>query len=83
MFAQRRKRITTHFSERIPVVKGRISVMSCGGWLPIGRIQDGFVPVVLDVNFLPRLDVQLIVPDSRCNIYESLDLIGSFLCKFH
>jgi len=30
-FAQRRSRLTTHFSERIPVVKRRISVMSC--WL--------------------------------------------------
>jgi len=27
MFAQRRKRLTTQFSERIPVVKRRISVM--------------------------------------------------------
>jgi len=26
MFAQRRNRLTTHFSERIPVVKRRISV---------------------------------------------------------
>ena len=28
-FAQRRNRLTTHFSERIPVVKRRISVLSC------------------------------------------------------
>ena len=28
-FAQRRNRLTTHFSERIPVVKRRISVLKC------------------------------------------------------
>jgi len=28
-FAQRRNRLTTHFSERIPVVKRRISVIPC------------------------------------------------------
>jgi len=27
MFAQRRNRLTTHYSERIPVVKRRISVL--------------------------------------------------------
>jgi len=27
-FAQRRNRLTTHFSERIPVVKRRISVVT-------------------------------------------------------
>jgi len=27
-FAQRRNRLTTHFSERIPVVKRRVSVLS-------------------------------------------------------
>jgi len=28
-FAQRQNRLTTHFSERIPVVKRRISVHEC------------------------------------------------------
>jgi len=30
MFAKRRNRLTTHFSERIPVVKRRISVHAFG-----------------------------------------------------
>jgi len=32
MFAQRRNRLTTHFSERIPVVKRRITVHCIKGW---------------------------------------------------
>ena len=37
-FAQRRNRLTTHFSERIPVVKRRISV--------IGLVHSGLFPVL-------------------------------------
>jgi len=32
-FAQRRNRLTTHFSERIPVFKRRISVIKYTNWL--------------------------------------------------
>jgi len=39
MFAQRRNRLATHFSERIPVVKRRIDCIelreeACGGTVP-------------------------------------------------
>jgi len=36
-FAQRRNRLTTHFSERIPVVKRRVTVMGCDTAYQIGR----------------------------------------------
>ena len=38
-FAQRRNCLTTHFSERIPVVKGRIFVVAVTG-SPLGRQTD-------------------------------------------
>ena len=44
MFAQRRNRLTTHFSERIPVVKRRMAVVpsvakSCISFISISSLQ--------------------------------------------
>jgi len=38
-FAQRQNRLTTHFSERIPIVKRRISVHTRSFYLPKHRIS--------------------------------------------
>jgi len=39
-FAQRRNRLTTHFSERIPVVKRHISVVGYTIWVCVSTLYD-------------------------------------------
>ena len=50
-FAQRRNRLTTHFSERIPVVKRRISLITC-----YVMPERGAENVQVHVFFTPALD---------------------------
>jgi hypothetical protein len=50
-FAQRRNRLTTHFSERIPVVKGRIPVHARYVKTPANSRDQDADPVLLTAVF--------------------------------
>jgi len=49
-FAQRRNRLTTHFSERMPVVKRRISVLLCTSITALYNIVDVLVHKFPELN---------------------------------
>jgi len=69
-FVQRRNRLTTHFSERIPVVKRPISLLTCY------VIQErGAEEVQVHVFFTPALDRdEWSSPPSRFNYRQELQV---------
>jgi len=78
MFAQRRNRLTTHFSERIPVVKGRISVLA---YRPLYTVSHpDHLQIVLHriTPWTPSNQLQMLVLSQQ--LFSCLDCCENFPC---